>query len=147
MNIKEYTLVNEIKVERAINGTIGSGGTLKGGVGKEASDDAKLAEYDRLGGLIKLNGDTVKKSSFFNFETQQPHAHPHVLLQFTINGKTVEVPAGAELPPLVRAAKAAEQGEVAAAAVEEDGEEAPARKSGHLIGGTTGHKKTSKKGE
>lgn len=141
MILNDYELINETKADRALNGTVTTKGQLTGGVGKEASDDAKLAEYDRLGGLIKFKGDIVAKGSFYDFAKRMPRETPQVMLQFSINGKTVLVPADQELPPLVRAAKAAEQGE----ALPADTPEETVSKSSSLIGG--GKHKRSKKDE
>lgn len=128
----EFELVNEDKAERTINGTIGRNASMVGGVGQDASPEAKIAEYDRLGGLIKYSGDTVKKGSFYDFKAKKPIAEPVIKLQFNINGKVVEVDASEPLPPLVRAAKEAEQGVVAET---EGDDEKPQGKKGNLIGG------------
>lgn len=110
MILGDYELVNEDKVTRAIFGTVNSRGTATGGVGEDAPEEAKLAEYDRLGGLIRYKGDNVKMGSFYDFPGKKPFADPIVMLQFNINGHVVDVPATEQLPPMVRAAKLAEQG-------------------------------------
>lgn len=112
MNIGPYQLINEDKAYRAVSGTVNSRGLEQGGVGEAASDEAKLAEYDRLGGAVFLDGSKVKMGSFYDFKAKKPRETPEVLLQFNINGKVVEVPTDEPLPPLVQAAKLVEQGEV-----------------------------------
>lgn len=131
MKIGDYELVNEEKVNRAILGMAKSNGVLAGGVGEDATDEAKIAEYDRLGGLIKLNGDKVKMGSFFDFKNKKPREEPEVILEFNINGKVVEIAASEPLPPVVRAAKEAEQGEIAAAQEES---EKPKGAKGNFLG-------------
>lgn len=129
MNLGDYELVNEEKVTRAIQGTVNSRGLATGGVGEDASDEAKLAEYDRLGGLIRYKGDRVKMGSFYNFKDKKPFEEPVIMLQFSINGKNVEIAADKPLPNEVRAAKALEQGEAEERAAEEEDEEKPAKKA------------------
>lgn len=101
----KFELVNADKVHRAIFGTTGRGGIPVGGVGEGASSAAILAEYDRLGGLIRLNSDTVKMGSFYDFKGRKVRDEADVKLVFKVNGKTVEVAADEPLPPIVRAAK------------------------------------------
>lgn len=110
----KFEAVNEEKMERAISGTLSRNAQRVGGVGDEAEDSAKLAEYDRLGGLVKLGGDKVKRGCFWDFKGKKAVKTPVVLLSFNINGKNVDVPADEPLPSEVRAAKAAEQGETGA---------------------------------
>lgn len=125
MEIKSYILENQDKVERALNGTPRGDSSRIGGVGQGAYFDgvwkkdgkelsvaevdkletALLAEYDRLGGRITKGGDKVKMGSFFNFPARKPHDEPKVKFEYRINGRTVEVPAGTELPGEVKAAK------------------------------------------
>ena len=83
------------------------------GVGPEASDEAKIVEYDRIGGAIFLNVDKVKNGCFYDFKNKKPFETPEVLLEFRINDKVVTVPADEPLPPLVRAAKEAQNEEQA----------------------------------
>lgn len=135
----EFELINDEKVDRAINGTLGRLAMRAGGVGEDATGEQKIAEYDRLGGGITLNGDRVKPGCFYDFKTKKPFAEPDIQLQFAINGKKVEVAAGEPLPPLVQAAKKAEQG-----VVEDAEEEKPSRKSTTLIGSG---KKAAKKAD
>lgn len=124
--IKGYDLVNTQKLDRALNGEQQGSSERVGGVGngvywekgawmkegeiisdKEvaALETALLAEYDRLGGLIRLDGDKVKTGCFYNFKGRKPFETPDVKLEFMINGKKVEVDADKPLPPLVEAAR------------------------------------------
>lgn len=113
MNIGEYTLANNDKVERAINGTVLDRGMAKGGVGVDASDAEILAEYDRLGGLILKGTYKVKMGSFYDFKSKKPFANPKPVLVFQVNGETVEVDADEPLPLEVRAAEQANAKRVA----------------------------------
>lgn len=140
----ELELVNEDKVTRAVFGTTMSDASHKGGVGEDATGEQKVTEYDRLGGLIKLAGSTVKRGCFYDLKTRKPAVTPVVMLTFEINGKTVVVPADEPLPPLVRAAKEAEQGAVSEAR-EEEGDDAAAPKSTAIGPGKTGSRAKPKK--
>lgn len=107
MQIGEFTLANEDKVERAINGTVIDQGAVKGGVGVDAEPEAVIAEYDRLGGLILKGKYKVKTGSFYDFKGKKPHAKPEPVLTFQVNDETIEVPADEPLPVEVRAAEIA----------------------------------------
>ncbi len=63
-----YELANEEKLDRAKNGSITREGKAEGGVGEDASDELILAAYDRLGGLIRKNGDKIQMGCFCDFE-------------------------------------------------------------------------------
>ncbi len=104
--INGYECVTADKLERAINGSIGDGGKLQGGVGEEASDNEKLAQYDKLGGLILKGKYKVKMGSFYDFEKGQPKEHPEVILVLKdLEGNVVEIPEGKPLPLEVQAAE------------------------------------------
>ena len=106
MVIKEYTLVNEEKFDRAVNGSMSAEGKLFGGVGENASDEEKLAEYDRLGGLILKGKYKVKTGSFYDFSKRAPRSKPEVIFVFRdLEGDEVEVPEGEEIPLEVKAAE------------------------------------------
>src|SRR3990167_6855503 len=106
MEIKGYVLSSTEKVERMLHGTPGKEGKLQGGVSDEATDEAKLAEYDRLGGLILKDGHKVKMGSFYDFAARKPQETPNVLLIFRdVEGNVVELPEGKELPLQVKAAE------------------------------------------
>lgn len=103
-----YTLVNEEKLDRALNGTLLADGSKIGGVVREDGtyDEVELiTEYDKLGGLILRGNDKVKTGSFYDFKNKKARKEPEVMFIFNINGKFVEVPDGKELPGEVRAAK------------------------------------------
>ena len=94
IKIGEYTIVNEDKFERAVNGVIGGakGGQLIGGVGKDATDAQKLAEYDKLGGLIRKGDNKVKTGSFWDIKEKKMREKPEVILIFRdIEGNYVEL--------------------------------------------------------
>lgn len=136
MKIGSYKLVNADKVERAIHGTVGSRGETKGGVGEDADASEILAEYDRLGGLIKKDGKyRVKTGSFYDIKGKKPHAKPKPILLFSVDGEIVEVDANKELPLEVKASEMVkERRETKAAAKREatkdsKGKKAAAKKS------------------
>lgn len=106
MHIGEYELINESKYERAVNGTTAKGGILEGGVGEGASDEEKLAAYDRLGGLILYDGRQVKMGSFWDFVLKVRKEKPEVVLVFKdLEGNVVELGKDDALPPEIRAAE------------------------------------------
>lgn len=89
--VGEFYLVNREKLDRAINGTITDGGKLKGGVGPDASDAEVLAEYDKLGGLIKKAGLKVKLGCFWDSATKKAFKDPEPLFEVSFEGSIVEV--------------------------------------------------------
>jgi hypothetical protein len=96
------------KVRRALAGSPNAEGLFIGGVQKEDGtydDDALLAEYDRIGGLILKGGDKVRTGSFYDFQARKPAEKPKVELEFRVNGELVFVPEGKKLPGEVEAAK------------------------------------------
>ncbi len=107
MKIGKFSLINADKVERAINGTILDQGRLTGGVGADADDGAIIAEYDRLGGLIRMGMHKVKTGGFFDFKNKKPHDKPKPMLEFRVDGELVEVDATKPLPIEVQAAEIA----------------------------------------
>lgn len=108
--IHGYTLVNPDKFERAINGSIVDKGRVVGGIGKEASPEAILAEYDKLGGLIKKGKHRVKMGSFYDFKNRKPHDKPQVSFVFRdIEGDSIEIPEGEVIPAEVQVADMAAQ--------------------------------------
>lgn len=109
MEIGEYTLVNQEKLDRAINGTVGAEGRPRGGVGADASEEAILAEYDRLAGLIRYQGYKVKTGCFYDFDGKKPFEDPEPMLEFKIDGETIEVAVGEALPMEVRATEEAKK--------------------------------------
>lgn len=108
-----YELVNTDKVERALVGTVAKTGALTGGVQQpdgSYDDSALLAAYDKLGGLIRTaNGDRVKSGSFYDYAARAPRVKPDVKLVFNVNGRVMEVAHGDALPPIVEAARMAEE--------------------------------------
>lgn len=104
--IKGFELADPVKLEMAINGTMTRGGELKGGVGQDASEDDIIAEYDRLGGLIKKGKYTVKIGSFYDFKGKAPHKKSQVGFIFrNLEGDVVEIKDGEEVPLEVVAAE------------------------------------------
>ena len=80
-DLNGYLLFNHEKLDRVINGALGAEGKLFGGLGKNASPEAILAEYDKLGGLIKTrDGLKVTNGSFYDFENRKPKENPIVEL-------------------------------------------------------------------
>lgn len=85
-----YILVNREKLDRVINGIAG---TDYSGLGQDAPEEAILAEYDRMGGLVLLkDGDTevdedgeevkvnvkLATGSFYDFKLRAPRKEPLV---------------------------------------------------------------------
>lgn len=126
MIVGNYTLVNPEKVDRALNGSQQADSTRVGGVGKGAYkegniwmrggevisekdvvilESALLAEYDRLGGLIRKGGDKVVTGSFYDFKARKSLNPPMVKFEFMINGKQVVIGEEDEVPSIVRAAR------------------------------------------
>ena len=89
LKLGEYTLANADKFERAVNGTVIDQGAVKGGVGVDATDAEKIAEYDRLGGLILKGKYKVKMGSFYDFKGKKPHAKATPVLVFKVDGEDV----------------------------------------------------------
>lgn len=106
--VNGFVADNADKWERALHGTIGAEGRLQGGVGDGASPEAKLAEYDRLGGLIRFEGRKVKTGAFWDFEAGKAVAEPKPVWVVTVEGEQVEVPVGEELPVEAKAAEIAQ---------------------------------------
>ena len=106
INGKPYTLVNESKVRRAIEGTVTKNGQLEGGVGQDATVETIVAKYDQLGGLILSGGNKVKLGSFYDFDKKQVRPEPKVTFVFRgLKGEEVEIEEGEEVPVEVKAAK------------------------------------------
>lgn len=76
-----FDCVNEEKVDRAVLGTPGRDGKLVGGVGDNASEEVKLAAYDKLGGKITKGIFKVKSGCFFDFEKKVAFKKPVVILE------------------------------------------------------------------
>ena len=106
MQIGQFTLENEEKIDRAINGTPGRGGVAQGGVGKDAKPEAILAEYDRLGGYITKGGRKIKSGSFYDFKNRKPRVEPEVVYELRdLDGNKVELKEGEDVPVEVIAAE------------------------------------------
>lgn len=67
MRIGKYKLEYMPKVERAIQN-----------VGNDEQNI--LVEYDKLGGLITMDGERVKRGSFYNVKEGKAHAKPQVVV-------------------------------------------------------------------
>lgn len=100
--IGEFTLKNDEKVNRAVNGSLTRDGKLAGGVGVapnaqtataeelDAHDLKVLAEYDKLGGHIDKGGLKVQSGSFYDFRNRRPHVEPKVTFLINVDGEIVE---------------------------------------------------------
>ena len=108
-NIEDYEIVNTDKWERALHGSLGRVGRLEGGVGDDASDMAKLAAYDRLGGLVRKNGRKIKTGAFYDFREKKDRVIPEIEYVFIIDGEEVLIAEDEELPLEVRAAEKKDQ--------------------------------------
>lgn len=93
--IGKFSLNNEEKFNRAIFGSMGREGKLSGGVGENASDEAKISEYDKLGGLIMEGQLKVETGSFYDFKKQVPRSEPVIAYAYRdIDGEAVSVSEG-----------------------------------------------------
>lgn len=102
----KFTFANAEKHNRAIHGSMGHGGMLQGGVGEKATEEAIIAEYDRLGGLILVGNRKVKTGSFYDFDKKAPRETPEIVFIFRdIEGDEIEVAEGTEVPIEVKAAE------------------------------------------
>lgn len=121
--INGFECVNEEKFDRVINGSMTSQGTLTGGVGTSATPEKKLAEYDRLGGLIRFANRKVKTGSFWDFKAGKAVENPEPLWVIRAEGEIVEIPVGEQLPPEVQASEliAKKKADKVAAVVEKKG--------------------------
>jgi hypothetical protein len=125
LEVNGYTLVNPEKIQRAMEGQPTPDGSSKGGVAREDGSydaNALLAEYDKLGGLIKKGSDRVKTGSFYDFKARKAHAEPKVFFIYNVNGSVVEVAEHAEAPGIIKAVRMLQEQEV------EEVEEAPKKK-------------------
>lgn len=91
MELLGYTLANQDKLKRTIDGTPNRLGQSAGGVSKDAAPETILAAYDRLGGLILKDGLKVKMGSFFDFEGKKPRTEPNVTFITEFEGQVIEV--------------------------------------------------------
>ena len=72
-NFGDFLLYSVDKLDRVINGIMGAQGRLSGGLGKNASIEAIIAEYDKLGGLIRTkDGQKVETGTFYDFINRKP---------------------------------------------------------------------------
>lgn len=138
-----FNVANIEKLDRAIMGAQTSHGATKGGVGPDADANTILAEYDRLGGLIRKGKTKIKMGSFFDFKAKAPRAKPKPILQVFVNGEVVEYADGADTPIEVKAAmvvadRQASRRAEAEAAKEERLEQGKAAKKKRKAGGADG---------
>ena len=92
--INGYELVNSEKIDRAKKGVVYAekGRVDKvGGLSDNYTPEQLLAEYDRLGGLIKKNGVKVKSGSFYDFDNKKPFEKPNVKFVSEVEGEQVEL--------------------------------------------------------
>ncbi len=126
MEIQGIELCNTDKLERALNGVMGNAGALIGGVGggayyedgvwkragvelseKEAKqlEDDLIVEYDRIGGLMKKDGEKLSTGGFYDFKAKAARKEPVLAFEYRVNGQLVVVPEGHEAPRAVKAQK------------------------------------------
>lgn len=112
MRVKAYTLINEEKAKRVLDGGENEHGELVGGIRDENghyNEDELLANYDKIGGLIRKGEDKVRMGSFYDFRAKKPRVTPQVEFEFRVNGEVVFVPEDKEVPNAVKAVKIAEK--------------------------------------
>ena len=103
---KGFILANPDKVTRALDGAMNDRGEFLGGIRRAdgSYDEAELiAEYDKIGGLIKKGEDKVRTGSFFDFKARKARVEPKVEFEFRVNGEIIYVPAEQEKPNVVKA--------------------------------------------
>ena len=97
--VGKFELVNDEKIDRAINGSTGNKGQLLGGLlsklelndPDEIPEAELLAEYDKLGGAILQDGSKVKNGSFYDFRKKKPFEEPEIIFVERIDGQEVEL--------------------------------------------------------
>lgn len=110
--VGEFSLANEGKLRRVIDGTTDARGNLIMGTGEKADPMTIITAYDKIGGLILGKEKAkVKTGSFYNFKDKKAHEKPEIVYTFTINRKQIEVREGDPLPLQVQAAHMNEQDE------------------------------------
>ena len=101
-----YTLENPDKLYRCVFGSGSGGDNAYKGVGESATDETKLAEYDRIGGYITKGGKKVKNGSFWDFELKKRREEPEVYFEYRVGEGSldmVHVKEGDALPGEVEA--------------------------------------------
>lgn len=107
MEIKGLSLINEEKVNRAIFGMVSGKGEMLGGVGEDASDEAKIAQYDKLGGLIKKGKYKVKTGCFYDFKKRKTVENPEIIFVMRdLQGDEIEISEAEPIPLEIRAVEA-----------------------------------------
>lgn len=106
MVVEGFSLVNDEKVRRVIEGTVTQQGKAMGGLGENADPIEVRAEYDKLGGLILFGDKKVKTGSFWDFERKAPRKEPDVIFEHrSKSGELFEYKGEANEPLLVKAEK------------------------------------------
>jgi hypothetical protein len=90
MQVNEFDLVNQEKVQRAIDGFTYEGKRM-GGLPSGYKPEDLLAEYDRLGGYITKDGVKVKNGSFYDFVNKCPRKEPEIKFETEVEGEIMEV--------------------------------------------------------
>lgn len=109
-----FVLENDVKVRRAIEGTISREGKLEGGVGADAAPEVIRAAYDKLGGLITKGGNKVRTGAFWDFERGEARKEPEIVYEHrtqsgelvTFKGEAEPIEVAAEKVTRARKAKA-----------------------------------------
>lgn len=109
VKIKEgsFDLLNADKVTRALDGSPTPNGSVGGVRKSDGSYDSNelLAEYDKLGGLIRKGTDKVKTGSFYDFKLKEARKEAKLVFLYRVNGHEVEVEDGTELPGVIKATR------------------------------------------
>lgn len=88
----DFLLFSTEKLDRVINGYFGPQGQLINGLGKEASAEAIIAEYDRIGGLIKTKDDRkIETGTFYDFENRKPKKDISLTIAKEPNKKGIQI--------------------------------------------------------
>lgn len=86
-----YELYSHDKLDRVFNGVTGEHGLLTGGIGKDAPLEQILAEYDKLGGLIKKDGLKLATGSFYDFRNKKAREIPSLEKAHESNSKGLQI--------------------------------------------------------
>ncbi len=88
----DFILYSHDKLHRVINGVVGEGGKTSGGLGKDASAEDIIANYDKLGGLIRTkDGQKVETGTFWDFVNDKPKGEINLKLAKKPNTEGIKI--------------------------------------------------------
>lgn len=85
-----YVLCNQEKYKRVVDGVVGDKGQMIGGIGRDAPEEQIIAEYDRLGGLIKTitTDEKIETGTFWDFQKRKPKENIEIRIEKKPEGGT-----------------------------------------------------------